>query len=132
VGGGSRPVLAPLVVRRLSSCAVGVYLGTTVPVAEVNKNLIVRILLTYIAHLRGVGAPVTIHRTAFATIPLSFSSRTWGTVEVTVLYIVAHNQGMAIGDAGFCATYCVPRLDGSGSYVRTCHVARKVSTIKYY
>jgi hypothetical protein len=62
-------------------------------------------------------------RTAFATIPLSFSSRTWGTVEVTVLNVVAHNQGMAIGDAGFCATYCVPRLDGSGSYVRTRHVA---------
>jgi hypothetical protein len=71
-------------------------------------------------------------RTAFATIPLSFSSRTRGTVEVTVLYVVAHNQGMAIGDAGFCATYSVPRLDGSGSYMRTRHVARKVSTIKYY
>ncbi len=58
-------------------------------------------------------------RTAFATIPLSFSSRTWGTVEVTVMYVVAHNQGMAFGDAGFCATYCVPRLESRGSYVRT-------------
>ncbi len=48
------------------------------------------------------------------------------------MYVVAHNQGMAFGDAGFCATYCVPRLESRGSYVRTRRVTRKVSTIKYY